>query len=225
MPQQKKPGRKKSRIKDRRRVADHYTLQARKQDYPARSIFKLKEIDQKYQIVKQGYRVLDLGTTPGSWAKYAAQKVGSGGRVIGVDLNSPDIEYTDPMRFIQADVSETAPDLLIKEGPFDLVLSDMAPKTTGHKNVDQIKSAQLVMAAFQWAQTLLKPGGTFIFKIFQGNETDGVFREIEPFFKALRRVKPKSSRKISPEIFGVGLGFKNRQNDSQQGGGPSVGSQ
>jgi 23S rRNA U2552 (ribose-2'-O)-methylase RlmE/FtsJ len=142
MPQQKKPGRKKSRIKDRRRVADHYTLQARKQDYPARSIFKLKEIDQKYQIVKQGYRVLDLGTTPGSWAKYAAQKVGSGGRVIGVDLNSPDIEYTDPMRFIQADVSETAPDLLIKEGPFDLVLSDMAPKTTGHKNVDQIKSAQ-----------------------------------------------------------------------------------
>ena len=122
-------------------------------------------------------------------------------------------------------VSETAPDFLIKEGPFDLILSDMAPKTTGHKGVDQIKSAELVMAAFQWAQILLKPGGTFVFKIFQGDEAEGVFREIGPFFKTLRRVKPKSSRKISPEIFGVGFGFTNRQNDLEQGGGPSVGSQ
>ena len=103
MPQQKKSGGKKPRIKDRRRVADHYTLKARKEDYPARSVFKLKEIDEKYHILKNGNRVLDLGTTPGSWAKYAAQKVGAGGRVIGVDLNTPEFTFNDPMRFIQAD--------------------------------------------------------------------------------------------------------------------------
>lgn len=225
MPQQKKPGRKKPRIKDPRRVADHYTLKARQEDYPARSVFKLREIDEKYHILKNGNRVLDLGASPGSWAKYAAQKVGSGGRVIGVDLNAPEFVFTDPMRFIQADVSETAPDFLKEEGPFDLVLTDMAPKTTGHKGVDQIKSAELVMAAFQWARVLLKPGGTFVFKVFQGNEAEGVFREIGPYFKTMRRVKPKSSRKISPEIFGVGFGFTNRHNDLFQGGGPSVGSQ
>jgi 23S rRNA (uridine2552-2'-O)-methyltransferase len=199
----------KKRIKDPRRVADHYTQRAKAEHYPARSVYKLQEIDRKHRLFKPGQRVLDLGCAPGSWTLYAAQRIGENGLVIGMDVNRPTIPFPAHVRIIQADVSDLPLDDIIGDGLFDVVMSDMAPKTTGIRDVDQARSADLARMALMAARRTLIGGGVFLVKIFMGPEEFGLMQNLAAHFTHTRRIKPKSSRSFSPEIFGLGIGYHN----------------
>ena len=195
------------KIKDRRRVGDFWTSKAKSEDYPARSVYKLKEADKKYKLLKPGLRVLDLGCAPGSWTLYAAERVGPTGLVVGVDLQPVEGRFSENTRIIQADVLGLSPEILQIGAPFDVVLSDMAPRTSGIRSTDQARSLELAQAAVDLAGNLLITGGTIFFKVFQSPDAEVLFRDLKKEFRILRRVKPESSRKISVEIFFLGLGF------------------
>jgi 23S rRNA (uridine2552-2'-O)-methyltransferase len=199
-----------AKAKDPKRVGDFWTRKARQEHYPARSVYKLEEVDQKFRLLGPGGRVLDLGAAPGSWMRYAAGRVGEGGRVVGLDLAPITIRLTAAMRFLQMDVFEVSPSLFDGDGPFDAVLSDLAPATTGVKTTDQARSLALAHGAWLLAQEVLRPGGSFFVKVFEGPDVAAHFRELASAFETVRRVKPKSSRRISPEIFLLGLKYKGK---------------
>ncbi|MDR3203287.1 MAG: RlmE family RNA methyltransferase [Deltaproteobacteria bacterium] len=196
-------------IKDRDRLDDHYSRKARKEGYPARSVWKLEELNQKYGLFKRGQKVLDLGCAPGSWSLYAAKAVGSEGLVLGLDLNPPDNHGFPPwVKFEKADIILFSPEFAENSGPFDAVLSDAAPNTTGHREVDQARSLELANCAWQWAQRLLIKKGFFLFKVFEGPELEDLIKNISPSFERLKRLKPKAVRTQSLEIYIIGLGYK-----------------
>jgi len=196
-------------VKDQARLDDHYSRQARQAGYPARSVYKLEEIDRKHRLFRPGWRVLDLGCAPGSWSLYAAQKVGGEGLVLGLDLKPAQLKNGEPRLFsLAADLLTASPELAEPWGPFDLVLSDLAPATSGRKEVDQARSLALVKAAWTWAEALLKPGGHFLYKIFQSPEGEDFSRDLKEKFNKVELLKPKATRSRSREIFGLGLGFK-----------------
>jgi 23S rRNA (uridine2552-2'-O)-methyltransferase len=194
--------------------ADHYTRKAQKDNYAARSVYKLQEIQQRLKILKKGQRVLDLGCAPGSWLQYAAQVVGSKGYVLGLDLKP-----VDPARLagIDASIAQTrvvdirsldeAALESIGNG-YDIVMSDMAPATTGRKDVDAARSLALCELALETACRVLRPGGHFIAKIFQGADFSSFSAAVGQHFRRREHVKPRSTRKASRELFVVGLGFK-----------------
>lgn len=194
-------------IKDHTRLDDHYSKKARQEGFPARSVYKLEEFDQKFRLFKPGQRVLDLGCAPGSWTLYAAGKVGEKGRVVGLDLTAPTLTFPPQVRVEQADLLENRLDLVEGEGPFDLVLSDMAPKTSGRREVDQARSLELCQMAWSWAERLLKPGGHFLFKLFQSPEGDALVKTLTPRFQNVTRLKPKATRSQSLEIFVLARGL------------------
>lgn len=196
------------KVKDPRRVNDFWTRKAKAEKYPARSVFKLEEADRKYGIFKSGGRVLDLGCHPGSWSLYAGKKVGSSGLVVGIDLQATEVDHPVWVRFMQMDVTHLTNRDLEDAAPFDVVLSDMAPATTGNKSVDQDRSFTLFQTALYLAESLLAQGGKIYFKVFQGPDVDGLIKEMGDRFASVRRIKPKSSRSFSPEIFVLGTGFK-----------------
>ena len=185
---------------------DHYTRQAKKAKYPARSVYKLEEIQQKHRLIKKGDKILDLGCSPGSWLLYAAKITGEKGRVIGVDLKPVNIQSPSNIEIITGDVFEL--DTGILGNDFNIVLSDMAPATTGHKAVDAARSAGLCEAALTIAQTVLLPGGSFVCKIFQGPDFNQFVNSVRSSFDKQKLFKPQSSRKASKEIFAIGLGLK-----------------
>lgn len=190
---------------------DHYFHRAKQEHYPARSIYKLKEMDVKYKLLRQGMSVLDLGASPGSWSLGAAEKVGHSGRVLGADLLPVRITFPPQVTFMQEDVFERSPafEAALKEfAPFDLVMSDMAPNTTGVKFTDQCRSLELCEEALAVAERYLKFGGTFIVKIFMGPDAQDFQLHLRTRFTKVHVFKPKSSRSESKEIFYVGLGFK-----------------
>jgi len=182
---------------------DHYTRRAKKERYPARSVYKLQEIQQKLSLIKKGHKILDLGCSPGSWLLYAAKLTGENGRVIGVDLNPIHIQVPSQVQIITADVFSLDVESLGND--FNLVLSDMAPATTGHKAVDGARSFNLCETALSIAQKVLLPGGHFICKIFQGQEFKQFHEAVRAAFKEQRIFKPQSSRKASKEIYIIGL--------------------
>ncbi|MBW1709978.1 MAG: RlmE family RNA methyltransferase [Deltaproteobacteria bacterium] len=196
------------KIKDNRRVSDYWSRKAKEERYPARSVYKLKEVNLKYHLLRPGSRVLDLGSAPGGWMMYASESIGPHGLVVGLDLQSVKMKLASNMRFKQTDVLEIEPELLVEYGPFDLIMSDMAPATTGAKDVDQARSLELAVTAFELSQKLLDKGGAFLVKVFEGPDVANFFNDLKQTFKTIRRVKPKSSRQFSPEIFGLGLNFK-----------------
>ena len=185
---------------------DHYTRQAKKARYPARSVFKLEEIQQKYRLIKKGDRILDLGCSPGSWLMYAAKLTGDRGRVVGIDLKPVKIQAVSNVEIINRDVFEL--DTASLGSDFNVVMSDMAPATTGHKAVDAARSAGLGEAAFEIARNVLLPGGSFVCKIFQGPDFNQFVNSVRVSFDKQKIFKPKSSRKASKEIFVIGLGYK-----------------
>jgi 23S rRNA (uridine2552-2'-O)-methyltransferase len=201
------------RAKDPKRVADFWTRKARHEKYPARSVYKLKEIDQKHRLIRTGFRVLDLGAAPGAWLKYTAHCVGRQGSVLGIDLHHIEIDLTPNMRFIQGDIFEIETAELIENGLFDLVLSDMAPATTGVKSVDQARSVELAETALAVSQAVLKKGGALLVKIFEGPDVKGYFDDLSVLFQDVKRIKPKSSRRVSPEFFGLGQDFRGRKDE------------
>ncbi|MFW6324319.1 MAG: RlmE family RNA methyltransferase [Desulfovibrionales bacterium] len=190
---------------------DHYHQRAKRENYPARSVYKLKEMNKRFQLLKKGQKVLDLGAAPGSWTLYAAQQSGPTGRVLAVDLSELGAPVPDNVLFYQDDVFEPSDELqqaLEEHGPFDLVISDMAPKTTGVKFADQARSFDLAMQALALARARLVKEGHFVVKIFEGPDTPELQRAMRAEFKRLKPFKPKSSRSESKETFLVGLGKK-----------------
>ena len=185
---------------------DHYSTQAKKENFPARSVYKLKEIHQKYNLIKKGVRVLDLGCSPGSWLIYAAELTGKKGRVIGVDLKPLSVKIPSNSRVYTADILSIGDEFYELTGKdFNVILSDMAPATTGNKSVDAARSFNLCEAALIIAQKALMPGGSFVCKIFQGEDFNKFSDLVKADFKKSRIFKPQSSRKASKEIYIIGL--------------------
>lgn len=197
-----------------KKYRDHYFMRAKKDNYPARSVYKLKEIDKRFNIFSKGMKVLDLGAAPGSWSLGAAEKVGEKGLVIGADIQTTETEFPPNVRFMQENVferSQAFEDVLAEVMPFDVVISDMAPKTTGHKFTDQARSAELCYEALNVACYCLKPKGSFIVKIFMGPDVQAYAKSMRKYFDSVKSFKPKSSRDESKEIFYVGLGFNGKK--------------
>jgi 23S rRNA (uridine2552-2'-O)-methyltransferase len=189
------------------RWADHYTRKAQKEKYPARSVYKLQEIQKKNRIIAKGNRVLDLGCAPGSWLLYAAELAGPSGRVVGVDLQPATVQLPAHAEARVGDIRELGDDFWETAGAlFDVVLSDMAPATTGNKDVDAARSLDLCEAAFAVARQRLAPGGAFVCKIFQGEGFKTFSDAVRIAFKQHKIYKPQSSRKASREIYIIGLG-------------------
>ena len=193
---------------------DHYTRRAKKEHYPARSVYKLQEIQQKHRLIQKGYKVLDLGCAPGSWLLYAAKLTGDSGRVVGIDLKPVTGQVPDHVEIITTDVFTL--DVESLGTAFNVVLSDMAPATTGHKEVDAARSYNLCEAALGLAQSVLLPGGSFACKIFQGPDFKTFADIVKAGFKEQKIFKPQSSRKASKEIYIIGMGFKKGMTPSQQ---------
>jgi 23S rRNA (uridine2552-2'-O)-methyltransferase len=185
---------------------DHYSRRAKKEHFPARSVYKLQEIQQKHQLIEKGYKVLDLGCAPGSWLLYAAKLTGDRGRVVGIDLKAVTEKVPAHTEIIAADVFTLDVESLGTD--FNVVLSDMAPATTGHKDVDAARSYNLCETALGIAQSVLLPGGSFACKIFQGPDFKAFTDIVKAEFKGLKIFKPHSSRKASREIYIIGIGKK-----------------
>ena len=198
-----------------KKIQDHYFHRAKKEGFAARSVYKLEQIDRKRRLLRAGMRVLDLGSAPGSWLQYAAGKVGSGGIVVGCDLVSLTGRIPLPATLVQADVfDEKAGELLATGAPYDLVLSDLAPKTTGVPSADAARSAALVRRALELATGiesragLLRPGGALLAKVFQGKEFPDLRKAFAECFEQVFLHKPPASRAESVEIFLLGMGRK-----------------
>jgi len=198
-------------------VQDHYFKKAQKEGYPARSIYKLEEANRKYDFLKRGCKVLDIGSYPGSWSLYAAKTIGPQGLVVAVDLQNGRRRVEDGrarIEFIRGDImtSETVSAISGYTPRFHVVLSDMAPQTTGNKWSDQQKSLELSRQALNLAQQFLDDDGVFYCKVFDGEDCKAFFDEVRACFHKAKIVKPKSSRPESRELFVLGLGYKKRSN-------------
>jgi 23S rRNA (uridine2552-2'-O)-methyltransferase len=184
---------------------DRFTVEAKKKGYPARSVFKLEEIDRRTRLLKPGMHVLDLGAAPGSWCLYAAQKVGSKGKVLAIDLQPLTTALPPYGVFIQGDAFSMKDETLRMFAPYDVVLSDMAPSTTGNRLLDQTRSFELFMRALAVAGDVLEVGGSFVGKIFMGEDLPVARAEVKKLFEEDRFIRPEGTRSVSYETFLVGL--------------------
>jgi 23S rRNA (uridine2552-2'-O)-methyltransferase len=196
-----------------RRRQDAYGKRARKEGFPARSVYKLDEIDRRVRLLRPGDRVLDLGAAPGSWLRYAAQRVGPQGRVVGIDLQELRTGLPPNAEFHVQDVHAFDPG----EATFDVVLSDMAPATTGHRSTDQARSHTLFMAALAVAERTLRPGGRFCAKLFQGPDLKAAEASVRERFDTARILRPRATRSESIEVFIVGLGRRAPEGEAAEG--------
>jgi 23S rRNA (uridine2552-2'-O)-methyltransferase len=190
---------------------DRYFHKAKEEGFAARSVFKLEEIDKKFKLFKPHQTVLDLGASPGSWSQYASKAVGANGKVLGVDLSPVTVKLPNAV-FIQADLRDlNLEEIFAQHGfkpPFDIVMSDMAPKTTGIRMTDQARSLELCELALDVAHRFLKKDGHFICKLFHSDDFGKLRDAIKKSFAKVEAVKPDSTRKISKEIFLVGISKK-----------------
>jgi 23S rRNA (uridine2552-2'-O)-methyltransferase len=192
-----------------RQLNDPFVAAAKAQGYRARAAFKLTEIDDRFHLLRPGVRVVDLGCAPGGWLQVAVQR--KAGAVAGVDLLP--VEPVAGAEILQMDFTDPACGPLLLErlgGAPDVVLSDMAPNTVGHRITDHLRIAALVEAAIDFAVASLKPGGAFVAKAFQGGQSEELLARLRRHFDQVRFVKPKASRQDSSELFLVAKGFKGR---------------
>ncbi|MBI2605824.1 MAG: RlmE family RNA methyltransferase [Deltaproteobacteria bacterium] len=187
---------------------DFYFKKAKERDFAARSVFKLEEIDGRFRILRKGDKILDLGCAPGSWSQYASKAVGPGGAIVGIDLQKvaltlPNVMFVQGDAFDEATVSKVAADAGI--AAFDVVMSDMAPKTTGIRVTDQQRSYDLCRRALDVAERRLKPGGNFVVKLFQSGSFEDYLKTVRARFERVEILRPKSTRKASFEIFIIGI--------------------
>jgi 23S rRNA (uridine2552-2'-O)-methyltransferase len=186
---------------------DRYTKAAKDAGYAARSVFKLTEIQRRFRVLRAGDRVLDLGCSPGSWSRYAQEVVGGRGRVVGIDWELP----SDPVgEVIVADVFDCTPDEIrtVLGGMADVVMSDMAPRTTGISLGDHVRQIELATRAVDLARELLRPGGHLLTKVFDGEEAHGFVQSVRSQFERVRRIRPEAVRKESREFFLLCMGFQ-----------------
>jgi 23S rRNA (uridine2552-2'-O)-methyltransferase len=187
---------------------DHFTRRARDEKWLARSVYKIEEIDRKYRLIKKGQRILDLGCYPGSWSQYSTGKVGPQGEVVGIDLKRPDRFAAPNFRFIEADVLNLDLERLREEvSPRNVVISDLAPQTSGIHIVDTSRSMELARKALVIALALLQKGGHFLCKVFEGGDIKDLRMEVSHHFEEARTVRPAAVRKASREVYLLGLRF------------------
>lgn len=197
-----------------KKVRDYYFQKAKKEKYPARSVFKLEEAQQRFKLLQKGDTVLDLGCCPGSWSIYAAKQVGVQGLVIGVDLHTTNkyaFAGAAPMQHLKANIFSEEIFAKLTVTRFNVVLSDMAPATTGHKFADHLKSLELSRRALEIALAVLVAGGNFYCKVFQGEDFADYVDEVRRYFNKVKVVKPKSSRTESREVFVLAMHLKKEQ--------------
>ena len=193
----------------KRQLADPFAERARAEGWRSRAAFKLTEIDDRFRLIRKGSRVIDLGAAPGGWVQVALKRGAE--RVVGVDLLP--IEPIEGADLIEADFTEPGVGERLMEvlgGAPDLVLSDMAHNTMGHKVTDHLKIIALIEAAAEFAMQVLKPGGAFVTKNFQGGSAGDVLERLRAAFTDVKYVKPKASRVDSSEVYLVATGFKGR---------------
>lgn len=192
-----------------RQINDPYVTLAKQKGFRSRASFKIMEIDEKFKIFKKGYKVLDLGCAPGGWSQVILNKVGSG-NILALDILP--VQPINGVKILQQDfLAEDAEKKILKEiggEKYNVVMSDMAANTTGNKSIDHIRTSALVEEAFNFSMKVLKEGGTFIAKIFQGGTEPELFNRMKQNFKTVRHFKPNSSRKESVEMYVVALGFR-----------------
>jgi 23S rRNA (uridine2552-2'-O)-methyltransferase len=198
-----------------RQLNDPYVARAKREGLRSRAAFKLKEIDDKYKLLKPGMAVIDLGAAPGGWSQVAAKGVGAAdgkGRVVAIDLlemgEIPGVQFAK-MDFLEADAPARLRDML--GGGADIVMSDMAANTTGHRKTDQLRIVGLVEAAAEFACEVLKPGGTFLAKVFQSGADAQLLAQLKKNFATIRHVKPAASRQESSERYLLATGFRGSQ--------------
>jgi 23S rRNA (uridine2552-2'-O)-methyltransferase len=196
-----------------RRQEDHYSRLARQKGFPARSVFKLQEMQERFRLIRPGARILDLGAAPGSWSQFCLRTLAGRGLVVGVDLNEPSLPPPGPggaeFRFLRGDLFAAEVEARLAEwGPYDLVLSDAAPHTSGNHLVDSQASLALAGRALELALRLLRPGGGAALKVFQGGEEGELLERLRAGFARARAFKPEASRSESREVYFLGFGRK-----------------
>jgi len=195
----------------KRNTADSYTLKARKEGYPARSVYKLEEIQLKDHIIKKGDVVLDVGAAPGSWTLYTHRKLIQGtGRIVAVDLNPLNLNPVPPtVTELTGDAFSTEiRNHLIELGPYDAIISDAAPQTTGIRNIDTTRSEYLAEQVVYLSRDHLKQHGNMVIKIYQGGGQQAIMKDMHSLFVKAKAFKPKACRKDSFEIYLIGLDKK-----------------
>jgi 23S rRNA (uridine2552-2'-O)-methyltransferase len=192
-----------------RQLNDPYVARAKREGFRSRAAFKLIEIDDKYRLLKKGGRVVDLGAAPGGWSQVAMKRVGADGRVVAIDIQ--EMAPVPGVDFAVIDfLDPKAPDLLKERlgGEADVVLTDMAANATGHRKTDHLKIMALVEAAAQFANEVLKPGGSFLAKVLQGGTEPTLLADLKRNFTTVRHVKPAASRTDSAELYLLATGFR-----------------
>jgi 23S rRNA (uridine2552-2'-O)-methyltransferase len=184
---------------------DPYTARAHKEGFAARSVYKLEEIDRRCKLLRPGLHILDLGAAPGSWTQWMCSRLAGKGRIVAVDLTPLGVTVPPLVQAVELDVLAAPLASFAALGPFDLLVSDMAPHTTGTREADAALSAELVDRAIDIAEQAVRPGGNFVAKIFQGSEFEAVRKRLRDRYETVKVVKPEASRKESVEIFLVGL--------------------
>jgi 23S rRNA (uridine2552-2'-O)-methyltransferase len=199
-----------------RQLSDPYVARAKREGFRSRAAFKLIEIDDKFHLLKANARVIDLGAAPGGWSEIAARRVGPGGRVIALDIL--DMKPIAGVEFLQLDfLDQAAPERLQAmlggkaQGKVDVVLSDMAANTTGHRPTDHLRIMALAEAAVHFAREVLAEGGCFLCKVLQGGTEAGLLAELKRDFATVKHVKPPASRTDSAELYLLARGFRGAQ--------------
>ena len=196
-----------------RKVQDYYYKKAKKDKYPARSVYKLEEVQRKYRLLGRGDSVLDIGCFPGSWSIYASEIVGPKGVVVGVDLQSASGAARQDgaeIHWICQDITDPAfVERVRKIRPaFKVIISDIAPKTTGNRWADHQQSMRLVEHSLKLAEILLHEKGNFLCKVFQGEDMPALVSDMKRCFTMTKVIKPESSRKESREVFVLGMDYR-----------------
>lgn len=189
-----------------RQLNDPYVAAAKAKGYRSRAAFKLVELDEKFRFLKKGAKVLDLGAAPGGWSQVAAAR---GATVVAADVL--EMEEIPGVTFFQADLTDRHVPAMLKQaldGPADVVMTDMAAPTTGHRATDHLRTTALVEIALEVALDVLKPGGTFVGKVFQGGSSSELLSGLKKAFREVKHVKPPASRAESVELYVVASGFK-----------------
>jgi len=195
-----------------RQLNDPYVAEAKRLGYRSRAAFKLLQLDDKLGLLRRGMRVVDLGCAPGGWVQVALERVGPGGKVVGIDYLG-----MDPVAgatILELDFLDPAAPARLKEalaGPADLVLSDMAAPTVGHQATDHLRIMALAETAADFALDVLVPGGAFVAKLFQGGAEKDLLDTLKRHFAKVRHVKPPASRQDSSEVYVVATEFKGRE--------------
>lgn len=192
-----------------RQLNDPYVAAAKTKGYRSRAAFKLKELDSRFRLIKPGARILDLGAAPGGWSQVAAERIGDKGKIVAADILA--MEPIPGVEIFQCDILDNdTPDMLIRAmgGPADLVMTDMAAPTTGHRQTDHIRTLALFEAALDMAEAVLTPGGCFIGKVFQGGTANELLIRVKKRFADVKHAKPPASRAESVELYLVAQGFR-----------------